>query len=182
MFAYHEILRHPKSLKCLSKYASRSTFFLEIFHTMLQWICTVLLSTASWIAIVCFILLLHLQCNFVIVEATYIVYCFGGCFFFAGSLVAACCCLVQLCKVGVLHLQLDLFFFFLLYGVEVLHPQFDLRFFRSSFQSKFPCHNFTFYSFFVVQCLQFACKNVCLFLLACSSYVSSSFGASAVVW
>jgi hypothetical protein len=35
---------------------------------------------------------------------------------------------------------------------------------------------------FVVQCLQFASKNVCLFLLACSSYVSGSFCASAAVW
>jgi hypothetical protein len=32
--------------------------------------------------------------------------------------------------------------FFLLCGVQVLHPQFDLRFCRSSFRSKFRCHNF----------------------------------------
>jgi hypothetical protein len=92
MFAYHEALRQPDNLKCLSKYASRSTFFLEIFHTMLQWFWTILLSTASWIGIVCFILLLALQCNFIIVEATYIVYWFGECFFFVGSSVVACCC------------------------------------------------------------------------------------------
>jgi hypothetical protein len=41
-----------------------------------------------------------LQCNFVIVEATYIVYWFGECFFFVGF-GCACCCLVQLCKVSV---------------------------------------------------------------------------------
>jgi hypothetical protein len=71
--------------------------------------------------------------------------------------------------------------FFLLCGVQVLHPQFDLHFCRSSFRSKFRCHNLIFYSFFVVQCLQFASKNVCLFLLACSSYVFGSFCASATV-
>jgi hypothetical protein len=49
------------------------------------------LFTASSIAIVCFILLLLLQCNFVIVEATYIVCWFGECFFFVGLSVASCC-------------------------------------------------------------------------------------------
>ena len=92
MFSYREALGQPINLKCLSKYASRSTFFLEIFHTMLQWFWTILLSTTSWIGIVCFIFLLPLQCNFVIVEATYIVYWIDGSFFFVGSSVVACCC------------------------------------------------------------------------------------------
>jgi hypothetical protein len=35
-----------------------------------------------------------LQCNFVIIEATYIVYWFGECFFFVGSLIATCYCFV----------------------------------------------------------------------------------------
>jgi hypothetical protein len=124
-----------------------------------------LLSTVSCIAIVCFILLLCLECNLVIIEDTYIVCWFDGCFLFDGSSVVACCCLVQLCKVedlrlrldllmlvacfcllqlsrvGVLHAHLDLFFS-LLCGVQVLHPQFNLCFCRSSFRSKFRCHSF----------------------------------------
>jgi hypothetical protein len=38
----------------------------------------------------------------------YILYWFIGCCLFTGSLVASYCCLVQLFKVEVLHLQLDL--------------------------------------------------------------------------
>jgi hypothetical protein len=131
---------------------------------MLQLIWTILLSTASCIAIVCFILILCLECNLVIFEDTYIVYWFGGCFLFVGSSVIACCCLVQLFKVEDLHLQLDLLviiacfcslqlcrvgvlhpqleLYFLLCGVQVLHPQFNLLLCRSSLRSKFRCHNF----------------------------------------
>jgi hypothetical protein len=36
MFAYREVLRQPDNLKCLCKYTSRSTFFLEIFHTVTE--------------------------------------------------------------------------------------------------------------------------------------------------
>jgi hypothetical protein len=53
---------------------------------------------------ICFIFLLCLECNLVIIEDTYILYCL-----FTGSLVAASCSLVQFCRVEVLHLQLDLF-------------------------------------------------------------------------
>jgi len=83
---------------------------------------------------------------------------------FVGSSVVAYCCLVQLCKVEDLHLQLDLlvfvaFFcflqlcrvgilhpqlelFFLLCRVQVLHLQFDMFFYYSSLLSKFWCHSF----------------------------------------
>jgi hypothetical protein len=71
----------------------------------------------------------------VIVEDTYIVYWFGGCFLFVGSSVVACCCLVQLCKVEDLRLRLDLlvlvacFCLLQLCRVGVLHAQLELFFF-----------------------------------------------------
>jgi hypothetical protein len=78
---------------------------------------------------------------------------------FIGSSVASCCCLAQVCEFEVLGLQLGLFvlsrsfvvccflfftsalqgwgpaltvgdFFFVLCGVQVLHPQVDLWFYR----------------------------------------------------
>ena len=99
---------------------------------MLEWIWTILLSTASCITIICFILLLCLEWNLVIIEDTYIVYWFTGCWLFVSSSVATCCCLVQLCKVEDLHLRLDLlvlvacFCLLQLCKVGVLHPQLDL--------------------------------------------------------
>jgi hypothetical protein len=68
----------------------------------------------------------------VIVEATYIVYWFGGCFLFVGSSVVACCCLVQLCKVGdlcFLYVHVACFCLLQLYRVGVLYSQLDLFFY-----------------------------------------------------
>jgi hypothetical protein len=52
---------------------------------------------------ICFIFLLCLECNLVIIEDTYILY------WFTSSLVDVSYSLVQFCRVEVLHLQLDLF-------------------------------------------------------------------------
>jgi hypothetical protein len=66
----------------------------------------------------------------------------GCCLLLFGSTLqlVSCFCLIQLCRVGVMHLQLEMIF--LLCGVQVHHPQFDLRFYHSSLWSKFRCHNF----------------------------------------
>ena len=61
-------------------------------------------------------------------------------FLLLGFLLIVFFCFLWLCRVGALHAWLELVFF--LCGVQVLHPQFDLRFCHSSFQSKFRCHNF----------------------------------------
>jgi hypothetical protein len=71
----------------------------------------------------------------VIVEDTYIVYWFGGCFLFVVSSVDACCCLVQLRKLDDLRLRLDrlvlvaCFFLLQLFRVGVLHAQLEMVFF-----------------------------------------------------
>jgi hypothetical protein len=169
MFAFREVLRQPKSLKCLCKYSSRSTFFLEIFYTVtvnLHLIvyhqfnshcmfrpCSAIEATyiVYWfsdcfffagllvVAIVCFIL--------VIVEATYIVYWFGEWFFFAGFSVAACFCFAGdlSCASAFHHFRVIL---------------------DAVVSFCIPCLLFS---------LQFASKNVCLFVVACSLCVSGSF-------
>ena len=132
--------------------------------------------------IICFIFLLFLECNLVIIEDTYILYLFTGFCFFTGSLVVASSlvqfcrlrsftcswtcscfltslflfvrfCLLHLCKVGVLHRQLELFFS--LCRVQVLHPQLGLWLCRSSLTSKFQYH-----SFMCIRCLLFSVYNL----------------------
>jgi hypothetical protein len=99
------------------------------------------LSTTTRIAIICFILLLCLECNLVIIEDTYIVYWLLLVRWFVGSSIVAYCCLVQLCKVEILHPQLDLLvlvsFFCLLqfFKVGVLHPQLEMFFHFAGFKS-----------------------------------------------
>jgi hypothetical protein len=67
MFAYREVLRQPESLKCLCKYGSRSTCQFNS-HCMFH------------------------PCS--AIEATYIVYWFGDCFFFVGLSGAAIVCFI----------------------------------------------------------------------------------------
>jgi len=110
-------------------------------------------------------------------------YRFTGWCFLVGSMDVAYCCLIQLCKVEVLQLQLDLsvlvhwfvFCCLLLFAstlqglgpasaagpvvavcmVRILHPRSELRFCHSPLKARFQCHGFL-----PIHCLLFSISSL----------------------